>query len=183
MGKGIAKSSIPPVQKVGIIIAGGIVGGVIHTIASSINHNNIQSNISSSTKHYIPSSNNNNSNNLLDFGNNISPLEILLQSINILSYIYLFLVFVLILQLMYKYYISDKPELNWLKYIFSTSNYEKIRILIYKVIRLNKNINIIYSILAFIILIVALFTISYTSFELINNLDKYINVYIEHYKK
>ena len=45
-------------------------------------------------------------------GNNTSPLEILIQCINIFSDISIFLVFILFLQLFYKYYVSDKPQLK-----------------------------------------------------------------------
>jgi hypothetical protein len=105
---GISKSSIPPLQKAGIIMAGGVVGGVVHTIASAINrNNNIQYNSSSS-------SSNNNVSNLIDLSNNSSPLETLLQSINILSDVSLFLLLILSLQLFYKFIINDKPKLKFL---------------------------------------------------------------------
>lgn len=182
VAKGVAKSPIPPVQKAGIIMAGGVVGGVIHTVASAINHNNTQSTSISNTEDSTSISNNS-TNNLVDFGNNLSPLEILLQCINILSYISLFLLIVLLMQLIYKFYVNDKPKLNWLKYIFSPRICEKAVIWIHKIIKLNKDMSIIYSVIAIIILTVALCTISYTSLELIDNIDKYINVYLEHYKR
>jgi hypothetical protein len=105
--KSISKSYLPPVQKAGIIFAGGIIGGIIHVAASAINHNNISYNSQILSK----SINNDNVNKFLDINNN-SPLEILLQCINILSDINIFLIFILSLQLFYKFYISDKPKLN-----------------------------------------------------------------------
>ncbi len=127
----------------------------------------------------------NNVNNLIDLGNstNTSPLEILLQCINILGGISLFLLFILSLQLFYKFYVSDKPKLKWIEFIFSSAYSEKIRKLIYKIIRLNKNMSMVYIVIIIILLIISMFTLSYISLELINNLEKYINVYIEHFKK
>jgi hypothetical protein len=110
VAKGISKSSLPPVQKAGIILAGSVIGGVIHVAASAINYNNtISSNSQSSLSKSL---NNNNVNSLLDLGDKTSPLEILIQCINILSDISIFLVFILFLQLFYKFYISDKPQLK-----------------------------------------------------------------------
>jgi cytochrome c oxidase subunit 1 len=108
VAKGIAKSSIPPVQKAGIIMAGGVVGGVVHTIASTIHHANSQS---IGKGNYNTSFPNQNTNNFLYGGDNISHLEILLQCINILSYISVFLLFILCLQVAYKFYLTDKPKL------------------------------------------------------------------------
>jgi hypothetical protein len=105
--KGISKSSLPPVQKAGVIFAGGIIGGAIHVAASAINHNNMSHN----TQIISKSINNDNINKFLDT-NIDSPLAILLQCMNILSDINIFLLFILSLQLFYKFYINDKPQLN-----------------------------------------------------------------------
>lgn len=160
-------------------MGGSVVGGVVHVIASAINHNNTQSN----KGFYVNKpSNNGNINNLLDI-NIDSPLEILLQCINILSDTSLFFIFILSLQLFYKIYVSDKPELKWLEFIFSSTYSNKIRTKVYKIIKLNKDMNMIYIVIILVLLIISMCAISYTSLELINNLEKYINVYIEHYKK
>lgn len=168
----ISKSSTPPFQKVGIIMAGGVVGGIVHTIASTVNNKNTQFNSSSSI------SSSKGINNLIDLNAN-SSLEILLQCINILGYISL--LFILSLQLFYRF-IKDKPELKFLDKIFPNNN-ENIKAYIYKLIKLNKNIGVIYIIFTIIILIVALSVITYTSFEIINDLDKYIGIHLEQHKK
>jgi hypothetical protein len=179
--KGITKSSLPPVQKAGIITAGGVIGGVIHVGASAINHNN-NNNISISSQTLNKSINNDNVNNFLDLSNN-SPLEILLQCINILSDINIFLMFILALQLFYKFYITDKPQLNWVEYIFSSTYSDKFKSLIYKIIKLNKNMSMIYIVIVIILLIVSMCSLSYISLELYNNLDNYINVHNSYSKK
>lgn len=104
----------------------------------------------------------------------------LLQCINILGDISLFLVIILSLQLFYKLFVSDKPSLKWIEYIFSSTNSKRFKALISKLIKLNKNMSMIYIV---IILIFIKFNLSYISLELINNLDKYIDVYIEHFRK
>ena len=114
-------------------------------------------------------------------GNNTSPLEILIQCINIFSDISIFLVFILFLQLFYKYYVSDKPQLKWIEYIFSYS--EKLKALIYKVIKLNKSMSMVYILIILILLFVSMCSLSYISLELINNLEKYVYVYTKYYPK
>jgi hypothetical protein len=154
-------------------MAGGVVGGIVHTIASTINNKNAEFNSSLSI------SSSKGINNLIDLNVN-SSLEILLQCINILGYIFLFLLFILSLQLFYRF--KDKPELKFLDKIFPNKS-KYIKVYIYKLIKFNKNIGVIYIILAIIILIVVLSAITYTSFELINDLDKYIGIHLEQYKK
>jgi len=39
VAKGIAKSGMPPMQKAGVIIGGGIIGGMGHSTFNSFNRN------------------------------------------------------------------------------------------------------------------------------------------------
>lgn len=182
VAKGIAKGSLPPFQKAGVIIAGGVIGGIIHTAASAINHNSniFSDSISSSSV----SKSINNVNNLIDLGNNnTSPIETLLHCLSILSSISLFLLIILSLQLFYKFFVSDKPKLKWIGSIFTSNYSETIKLYIYKIIKLNKNMSMVYIVIIIILLIISMFALSYISLELVNNLDKYVNVYIEQLKK
>lgn len=181
VAKGIAKASLPPMQKAGIIIAGGVIGGIIHVAASTINRNASMATYSKSSA----SKTSDNVRNFIDLSSsdNTSPLEILLECLNILSLISLFLLIILSLQLFYKFFINDKPQLKWIEVIFPSIYIEKVKLLVYKVIKLNKNMSMIYIIMIIILLIISMFTLSYISLELINNLEKYVNVYIEHFKK
>lgn len=95
---------MPPVQKAGVMAARGAIGGVIHVAASAVNRN---ANMPSSSQSSCVSKSLNNVNNLIDLSDNTSPMEILLQSINIPSDISLFLLFILSIQLFYKFYVSD----------------------------------------------------------------------------
>lgn len=179
VAKGISKSTLPPLQKAGIIIAGGAIGGVIHVAASAANRN---ANISSNSQPSISKSPNS-VNLFLDLGDNTSPLEIILQCINVLSDISLFLIFILSIQLFYKFYISDKPQLKWIESILPSTYSEKLKMLIYKIIKLNKKMSMLYIVIILILLIISMSASSYFSYELINNIENYVNVYLEHFKK
>jgi hypothetical protein len=55
VAKGMAKSSMPPIEKVGVIIAGGMLGGITHSSISNmnrvraLNESNISSNGTANT--------------------------------------------------------------------------------------------------------------------------------------
>lgn len=176
VAKGITKTSLPPVQKAGIIVAGSVIGGVIHVAVSAINYNR---SISYSSQY---SKGSGGVNHLLDI-NNESPLEILLQCISILSQANLFLIFIFSLQLFYKFYVSDKPNLSLIDNIIPIGYRDKVKNLIYKIIKLNKNISMVYIIIIVILLIISMLGLSYISLQLVNNTDKYVNVYAGHLKK
>ena len=82
--KGIAKSSVPFVQKAGIIMAVGAIAGVIYTIASTIN-SNTQPNTSCNKTSNILSCY-----GFMDFGYTSSSIEILSQCTDILSSLCIF---------------------------------------------------------------------------------------------
>ena len=183
VAKAVAKSPLPPMQKAGLVIGAGIVGAVLHTGASAIN-------AQTHVKHSIdksPASTNQNVlskdvNEFIGSINDHTPLEILLQCICILNSICIWLIVILIMQILFKVYINDKPELKIIDYILpSYSN--NIKIYVYKLIKLNKNMNIFYSIFATILLFICILGSVYFSLELYNNLSNYVDVYIEYRKK
>jgi hypothetical protein len=182
VAKTIAKSSIPPVQKAGLVVGSGIVGAVLHAGSNFVNAQNqaIHSISKSSTnidKDIIPK----NVNSFLDFTSDISPLEGLLLCINTLTYISIWLFTVLILQILFKVYISDRPKLTLLDSVLPSYS-EKIKTYIYKFIKLNKQLNIIYSIWAIVLLFICILALGYFSSEIYHNLSDYVNVYLQ-YKK
>jgi hypothetical protein len=84
----IAKSSLPPVQKVGLVLMGGIVGAALHIGASSINshrHAKYLNKLSSVNESNILSSKD--INKFIDSVGNNSPLELLLQCICALDFV------------------------------------------------------------------------------------------------
>jgi len=182
VSKAVAKSPLPPIQKAGLIIGAGIAGAVIHAGANAIN---AQTHAERSNK--SPNSTNQNilpkdSHEFISSLNDHTPLEILLQSIYILNSISIWLIIILLIQILFKLYISDKPKLKVIDYILPSYS-ENIKIYIYKLIKLNKNMNIFYIIFGIILLFICIISSLYFSLELYNNLNNYVEVYIEYRKK
>lgn len=191
VGKGIGKSSLPPVQKAGIIMAGGLIGAILHVGGSAMNSqrhavsslksvNNKEESINTLNNISVQATDNNInkfiSSNTLD-----SPLETLLYCINSLSIIALWLLIIISIQILFRYYLKDKPELKFLSFILPDKR-EKIINSIYTLIHINKNINIIYVILAITILFICIISICYFSLELTNNINDYVDVFINNKK-
>lgn len=192
--KGVAKTS--SIQKAGVILkimAGGLVGAVLHVGGSAIN---AQTHAAARLKQ--PSNNTENLSNInttsdllknpeikkfmgsgLEFN---TPLEILLWCINTLSKISLILIVIIIVQITFRYFITDQSKLNFIDNFMalvgaapSTSN--KIKSSVIKLINLNKSVNLIYLVLAIIILLVSTLGIIYFSLELSNNINDYVDVF------
>jgi hypothetical protein len=190
VGKGIAKSSLPSIQKAGIIMGGGLTGAILHVGASAINSQRHTASrlkdVSNSTESINTVSNigsNNNINKLIDSNilNLDSPLEILLYCIHILSLISLWLLIIIIIQILFRYYLKDKTEFQFINFMFPNKK-DKIMKLIHRLIHINQNINTIYVILAVTILFICLISICYFSLELTNNINDYVNVFINKIK-
>ena len=178
--KGVSKTSLPPIQKAGIIMGGGLVGAFLHVGGNSIN------------SHTIPKPSTNNINNMINTLNNpnikkfvpwnmdpCSPLESLLFCINGLSKVSLMLIIIIIVQLIFRYISIDellRNKLNFIDNLFP-HNSDKIKNYIYKLINLNKNVNLVYLILAIIILLIGTLGIFYFSLELSNNINEYVYVF------
>ena len=187
ISKGVVKTSLPPIQKAGIIMGGGLAGAVLHVGGSAIN---AQTHAAARLKQHSNNpenlSNINTTNDLLKnaeikkfMGSSIdssSPLEILLWCINTLSKISLILIVIIIIQIIFRYFLIDQSKLKFLDNLFpSTSN--KIKSFVNKLINLNKSVNLIYLILAIIILLICTLGIFYFSLELSNNINDYVNVF------
>lgn len=144
VAKGIAKSSIPPMQKAIIIGSGAALGGLIHTVANAINRNNaLQDSSISNTNNNISNISSSINKFLDDSLFNISPLQELLISIQITSYICISLVFILIMQLFFKFFIKENININVFKIININFN-NKFNYYINKILLLNKKMNNIY---------------------------------------
>lgn len=140
VAKGIAKSSMPPVQKIGAIIGGAVIGGFSHSIITGINRNAIYLENASSY---------NKSNNI---GSNISkliddslssPLQTLLFDIEGLNITCLSLVIILSIQIIFKFYLKDSVNLNLSSLLGSNLN-NNLQIYINKIISLNKKMSVVY---------------------------------------
>ena len=177
VGKGIAKSAMPPIQKAGIIVGSSLIAGLGHSIISNINRNKVlQDNIPSKS---ITSSNSTNDvlNKLVDNITPSSPLENLLFDIEALNYICVSLVIILIIQILFKFYLKDSISLN-LSNLLGTNFNNKLEYYLNIVLKLNKKMSFIYIWLILVALLVGLSFSGYASNELYNNLDSYIAVHI-----
>ena len=172
VAKGVAKSSMPPLQKAGLIVSSGLITGVGHSIITNINkYKYSNENISSKTEF----SNSSNINKFMDNGSN-SPLQNLLFDIEALNYVCLGLMFILIIQIAFKYYFLDNIKLN-LSTILGIHINNKLEYYINKTIILNKKMSHIWIWLAIILILIALSFSAYASAELYNNIDGYINLH------
>lgn len=177
VGKGIAKSSMPPLQKAGVIIGGAIAAGFGHSIISAVNRNAVYlENVPNSSN--VNSVSNNINSNISKFMDDSlwSPLETLLFDIHGLNVTCLSLTIILILQITFKFYLNDSIKLN-LSNILSVNINNKLEYYINKIIRLNKKMSSIYIWLILIILIFGLSFSIYASYELFDNIDNYISVH------
>jgi hypothetical protein len=132
VGKTIAKSSIPPVQKTAIIIGSGLLGGLIH---SGVSHINRASTLENMTKNNNISDIDISINKLVD-DTITSPLEGLLFSIQGINAICFTFTLILIIQLFMRFHIKENINNNILG---ATLNKY-----LNKLITLNKKVGVIY---------------------------------------
>jgi hypothetical protein len=145
VGKGIAKSAMPPLQKAGIIVGSSLVSGLGHSLISNANRNKVlQDNISTKGTN---TTNSNSTNDLIDkFIDNTtasSPLEKILFDIEALNYICLSLVIILIIQILFKFYLKDNIKLN-ISNILGININNKLEYYLNTIIKLNKKMSSIY---------------------------------------
>ncbi len=172
VGKVIAKSGMPPLQKAGIVVGGAVLSGYAHSSISSINRNNIKlENNESVTNENIGS-------NIIKFidDSSYSPLETLLSNLEGISITCLSLISILIIQIIFKLYLKHNVKLNFSN-ILGISNNSKLEYYVNKIISLNKKMSTIYIWLIIIFVMVGLCLSTYVSSELLNNIDNYIIVH------
>ena len=115
VAKSVAKSSLPPFQKAGLVVASGIASAVLHTGASAINAqthaaSSISKSSSSTGQNTLPKD----VNQFMGSLDDLTPLEILLQCICILNSLCIWIMIFLSMQILFKVYLSDKPELKFI---------------------------------------------------------------------
>lgn len=137
VGKGISKSSLPRLQKAGVILGAGLIGGLSHSKISTINRNSIlQENLGNNSS---SNSSNINSNitKFIDDGIQSSPIQDLFLNLEITNYICISLIIILIIQILFKFYIKDVIFLN-LSNLLGVNVNNKLQYYINKIISLNK---------------------------------------------
>lgn len=178
VGKAIAKSSMPPLQKAGIIIGAGLAGGAIHVGTTAVNRAvNAPSNTPSTN---FPPSDISNINKLIPDpdGSGYSDLMLLLLSIDTLTSVCLSLVLILFMMILFKFYLKeDKIKFNFSSIVGEKSNQNLNHYLI-KLIQLNKKTSSLYIFIILILLFIALGYDCYFITQLYNNLDKFVDLHI-----
>jgi hypothetical protein len=182
VGKGLAKSAKPPLQKAGVIIGGAMLGGITHSVITTYNRSKV---------HSFNTSNLVITNNTSDISNSniskfmddslFSPLQALLFNIEALNITCLSLTLILIIQIIFKLHLKNSIKLN-LSTTLGTNLNNNLEYYINKIITLNKKMSIVYIWLILILIIYALSLSIYVSDDLYSNIDKYISEHIN-YKK
>lgn len=134
VGKAVAESGMPPLQKAGVILGSNVISGLAHSRISIMNRNTINE-----TDLNTSSSIDNNS-NISKFLSDLisSPLQDLLVNFEMTNLVCLSLIYIIIIQLLFKIYFKDEINLkfynmlnaNWI----TNTNYY-----INKIIKLNKH--------------------------------------------
>jgi len=182
VGKCIAKSSIPPLQKAGVVVSAGFLGGITHFIISTYNRSTVMKEVynNKNAASSISSISNSNVNKLTDDSSS-SPLQDLLFSLEAINYVLISLVLILTIQIIFKLYLKDSIKLN-LSAVLGINANNSIEYYINKIITLNKKMSVIYIWIILILLIYGLFLSLYVSSDLLNNIDNYITEH-NNYKK
>jgi group I intron endonuclease len=173
VGNTIAKSGMLPLQKAGIVIGVSLLGGFMHSIISKSNRN--EGIVNKIEYDNSPISNISNVNKFLDSSDS-TPLEGIVSDIQHISITCLSLIFILCIQLIFKFYMKESITLNLLKDL-GNDLFKSLEIYVNKIINLNKKVNVFYIWLIILLLVVGLSTIYYAIYDLDNNLDKYIKVH------
>src|SRR5258706_5136740 len=147
VAKGIVKSSMPPVQKAGVILGAGLIGGLSHTKLTAMNRNSVLlseagenvKNESSSYSSNLPSG----VSKLVDDSTQSSPLQDLLVNLEITNYVCVSLIIILAIQIIFKFNIKDNISLN-LSNLLGININNKLEYYLNKIIRLNKKMSIVY---------------------------------------
>lgn len=149
VSKGIASSSLPPLQKAAVIVGSAMAGGAIHVGASAINRkNNIVNSIVSNGKSFESGSKSSsigdNINKFIDNSVDHSPIKDLILSIEILNKVCLCLTLILFMQILFKFFL-DESKINFdLSSFIGTNLNDKLNYYLVKIIRINKKIGNIY---------------------------------------
>lgn len=141
VGKTVAKTSLPPIQKAGIVVGSSLLGGLIHSSISQYNINkNFKGNVGDNTSTIL---NDSNLNKFINDSVSSSPLETILLNLEMTNYICVYMLIILVIQILFKFHFKDNIKLN-LTSILSDKINNNLELIINKIITLNKKMSIIY---------------------------------------
>jgi len=171
VAKTIAKSSLPPIQKAGIVIGSSMLGGLFHSSLSHYNNSRLNNGyLSNPTSNRDP-----NISKFLD-DNIYSPLEGLLINLELTNYVCIYLLIMLVIQLVFKFYFKDNIKFN-LTWIFGEKINNSLEFYVNKFIKLNKKVSTLYIWLILVSVIFALSSSIFFIHDINTNLDRYITIY------
>ena len=165
--KAIAKSSIPPFQKIGMVAAAGGLGALTHMTASTANR------ASAINESEIRTSSLNENVNKLVNDNMSDPLLDMLRNIELTSYICIGLIIILGIQVIIRL-LPEKVNLNLSKNVNFNENINKY---VNKIIILNRNMSTIYTFIVIILLLYGMGLIIYIENEIYTNINMYISIH------
>ena len=171
VSKAVAKSSIPPMQKAGIVLGGAIIGGGIHVAGSALNR------LNSATGFSTNNASDNNIPKLLDDSSN-SGLKDLILGIDMITYACFSLVIILSLMILFKFYLDENNIKFNLSSLLGTKTNNTLHYYFIQIIKFNKKTNNVYIIILLFLLLIGLGFNCYFVTELYNNLDKFIAIHI-----
>jgi hypothetical protein len=176
LGSAIIKSSsgLPPLQKAALGVATAIGGSLGVSVSTGVGKE-IAKNIMKKNENVKDYSDDDKISSILEFGDDMSPLQALLNYEIIICLLILFHIVILILILFNKMYISG--SLNLISKLVNKNildKYEKYKV---KIEKLGNRFLIILFIINVIFLLGYILLIIYINFELSSNLDDYINVH------
>ena len=143
VGKTIAKTSMPPVQKAGIVVGASMIAGLFHSNITTFNRNKIMDEYFKNND--VSTYNNNNSSSNVDNSTiskfvddsiSSSPLQDLLLNLEITSYVCISMVILLAIQLFFKLH-KDNIQLN-ISSIVGIKFNNTLQVYINKIITFNK---------------------------------------------
>jgi hypothetical protein len=108
VGKAVTKSGMPPLQKAGVILGSSVISGLAHSRISIMNRN-----IMNDTDLNTTTSVDSNSNMSKFLHDSISsPLQDLLVNFEMTNYVCLSLIYIIIIQLLFKIYFKEEINLK-----------------------------------------------------------------------
>ena len=175
VGKAIAKSGMPPLQKAGLIVGASIAAGLGHSSISALNRNGVAAETTTTSS---TSSTNivSHINKLID-DSNVSPLQELLSNGETMTYVCLGVMYLLIIQLVFKLYFKDSINLNLSKILGNKTN-NKLEFYLNKIIKLNKQMSVVWIWFGITIIMFGLSIDMYVIYKIYTSMDSFINVHI-----
>lgn len=186
VAKVVAKSTLPPVQKAGLVMLSSAIGAGLHLGTNAIKIMNRKKSTkyegssftnTSTSEESIVNNVSENINKFIDDSIN-SPLKDLILSIDIINYACLSLIIILFMIILFKFYFNEENiKFNLSNFIGDKLN-NNLNYYFIKIIQLNKRTSTLYIYIIFIVLFIGLISNCYFSTELYNNLDNFVEFHI-----